>query len=129
MEGDRKVLKASEGMILTNGEIYGSEIYLAEGMDEASFYEITSEEYENIMIMDDLTILNNSQNTKRNVTYDIVTKDVNAPVKVGDVVGKINVIENGKTINTIDVTVKNDVDKANIFIVYYRNLKKLFKGF
>ena len=44
----RKILKASDGMILTNGEIYGSEIYLAEGMDEASFYEITSKEYEKL---------------------------------------------------------------------------------
>lgn len=51
---DRKILKASEGMILTNGEVYGSEIYLAEGMDEASFYEITSEEYENIMKTEEL---------------------------------------------------------------------------
>ena len=46
MEGDRKVLKASEGMILTNGEIYGSEIYLAEGIDANSFYEIPESEIE-----------------------------------------------------------------------------------
>lgn len=51
---NRKILKASDGMILTNGEVYGSEIYLAEGMDEASFYEITSEEYENIMKTEEL---------------------------------------------------------------------------
>ena len=44
----RKILKASEGKILTNGEIYGSEIYLAEGMDESSFYEITLKEYEEL---------------------------------------------------------------------------------
>ena len=51
---DRKILKASEGMILTNGEVYGYEIFLAEGMDEASFYEITSKEYENIMKTEEL---------------------------------------------------------------------------
>lgn len=42
----RTKLTASEGMILTNGEIYGTEIFLAEGMTEKDFYEVTTEEYE-----------------------------------------------------------------------------------
>lgn len=41
----RKVLYADEGKVLTNGEIHGKVIYLAEGLDESSFYEITEEEY------------------------------------------------------------------------------------
>lgn len=44
----RKILKASEGMILTNGEIYGSEIYLAEGVDESTFYEVPESEIPNL---------------------------------------------------------------------------------
>lgn len=44
----RKILKASDGMILTNGEIYGSEIYLAEGMDASSFYEVPESEIPNL---------------------------------------------------------------------------------
>lgn len=46
---DRKILKASEGKILTDGNTYGRTIYLAEGVDEKVFYEITQEEYEKIM--------------------------------------------------------------------------------
>lgn len=46
---ERKVIEASEGMILTNGEIYGRKIYLAKGIDETSFYEITKDEYEKIL--------------------------------------------------------------------------------
>lgn len=41
----RKVIKASKGKYLTDGEIYGRTIYLAEGMDESAFYEITEKEY------------------------------------------------------------------------------------
>ena len=41
----RKVLTAREGMVLTDGLIYGKKIYLAEGGDEASFYEISEDEY------------------------------------------------------------------------------------
>ena len=42
-------LTASEGMILTNGEIYGKELFLATGIDESRFYEITEEEYNKIL--------------------------------------------------------------------------------
>ena len=42
----RKVLYADEGKVLTDGEIYGKIIYLAEGLDESSFHEITDAEYE-----------------------------------------------------------------------------------
>ena len=82
-------------------------------------------EYENISSMSDITVLNNNQNEKRNITYDIVTEEVNAPVKKGDVVGKINVYEDGNFKYSVDVTVMEDVDKANIFMVFLRNLKDI----
>lgn len=44
-----KVIYADEGKILTNGEIYGRSIFLAVGLSETDFYEITEEEYEKIM--------------------------------------------------------------------------------
>lgn len=42
----RTSIKATEGYVLTDGEIYGVEIYLAEGADASAFYQITVEEYE-----------------------------------------------------------------------------------
>ena len=40
---------ASEGHILTDGETYGTAIYLAEDRNKDEFYEITLEEYEEII--------------------------------------------------------------------------------
>lgn len=42
---ERIVIVASAGKVLTNGEIYGKQIFLAETASEADFYEITEEEY------------------------------------------------------------------------------------
>lgn len=44
-----KPIVASEGMMLTDGQIYGSKIFLAEGRDPKDFYEIPLEEYEKMM--------------------------------------------------------------------------------
>lgn len=44
----RIMITASEGHILTNGEVYGSTIYLAEDADASTFHEITEAEYEAI---------------------------------------------------------------------------------
>lgn len=43
---DRVILKAGEGMVLTDGRIFGKTIYLANGRKKEEFYSISEEEYE-----------------------------------------------------------------------------------
>ena len=42
---ERIILTADDGYIYTNGKIYGSTIYLADGENADGFYKITREEY------------------------------------------------------------------------------------
>ena len=77
---------------------------------------------------EDINILNTRIGTKRNVRYKVNVDSIKAPVKVGDVVGNIKVIEDGKNIMNVDVTVLNDVAKASIIKVYFRNLLDIVGG-
>ena len=45
----RTVLTAPEGYVLTDGEIYGTKIFLAAGRSAQEFREIPVEEYKRIM--------------------------------------------------------------------------------
>ena len=42
-------LTASEGMVLTDGESYGKEVFLAEDADASKWYEITEAEYDEVL--------------------------------------------------------------------------------
>ena len=86
------------------------------------------EEYVEIVPKEDINILNKKVGTKRNVTYEVELENVKAPIKKGDSVGKIKVIEENKTIMTIDATVKTNIDKANILTSYYRDLLDILNG-
>jgi hypothetical protein len=45
----RMIIYAEDGHVLANGEIYGTQIFLADGVNAEDFYEITVEEYQKIL--------------------------------------------------------------------------------
>lgn len=75
-----------------------------------------------------VTVLNKKTTKLGQITYKLDVDEVKAPVKVGDVVGKLTVLSDGKKLQTVDVTVFEDVDKANIFELYLRYLKDIISG-
>lgn len=121
--------KETTGMLDYGFSMYSIEKLLSKDLKVGTIkiYASDKETYE-IVPTKDVNILNNKTQEKRNVTYEINTKTLSAPIKKGEVVGKLKIIENNKTIDEIDVTVKNDVKKANIFKLYLRNIKNIITG-
>lgn len=78
-----------------------------------------------IIPKENITILNKKSEELKNITYKANIDKIVAPIKKGDKVGTIDIIENNNIISTIDATVKEDISKANILTIYLRNLKEI----
>ena len=81
-----------------------------------------------IVAKDDINVLNTKSGVKKNIEYKVDIDDIKIPLKKGDVVGKIDVLENKKIIMEMDAVALNDVRKANIVIIYMRSLLNMIKG-
>ena len=46
---NERVIKASDGMMLTNGEVFASSVRLGDWDSADNWHEVTMEEYENIL--------------------------------------------------------------------------------
>lgn len=84
--------------------------------------------YATLVAKEEVNILNNKTNNERKVKYKIKTDSIIAPIKKGDKVGEIEVIEDNKIIMTIDLTTTKDIKKANIFKAFYRNIFDIISG-
>ena len=75
-----------------------------------------------------ITSLNRKVDGKKNITYNIKLDKIKDKIKINDKVGIMEILENNKVINTIELTVNKEVKKANIFEVFIRNLNILATG-
>lgn len=113
---------------------YGFNIYMIRNIiDEETVIdtkevELGKETNVDIVSKETITILNKKSDEIRNITYETDINSIVAPIKKGTVVGKINIIEDGKIIGTVDATVKENIEKANFFTILGRNIKELLKG-
>ena len=85
-------------------------------------------EYANIVTVDDISIINKKEYKRGEIKFELDLKYLKAPIKKGDVVGKIKVIENGNIISKADVTVDKNIDKAGYFTMFIRNLKEIISA-
>ncbi len=81
--------------------------------------------YVNVIPETKVTVLKKKSEEKGNATYEVNLNTLKAPLKKGEVVGKLKVKENGKLVRTINLITEKEVKKANIFELYTQNLNDI----
>ena len=78
----------------------------------------------NVVLVNDLIELLNASDKPSNYKFKILVDKITAPVKKGDVIGKVKVLnDKGILISQVDITVNENVLKANLWDLFKRNLK------
>ena len=81
-------------------------------------------EYVDVVLVNDAIELLNVNDKVSKYNFKIDIEKIVAPVKKGNVIGKVQILnEDNKIINEVDITVKEDVKKANIWDLFLRNLR------
>ena len=77
-----------------------------------------------VVLVNDFIELLNASDKPSNYKFKILVDKITAPVKKGDVIGKVKVLnDNGILISEVDITVNENVLKANLWDLFKRNLK------
>lgn len=84
-------------------------------------------EFVDITLQEDATNLE-SINDNKEYSFNIVTDKVKAPLKKGDKVGTLELTEQGTIIKRLNITIKENIPKANIWDLYKRNFKAIIIG-
>lgn len=81
-------------------------------------------EYADVVLVNDAIELLKTSDKVSKYKFDISTEKIKAPVKKGDVIGKVKITdEEGSLINEVDITVTENIEKASIFDLFYRNMR------
>ena len=81
-----------------------------------------------IVPLEDVNILYKKVEGEFTPTYDIKIDEIKAPIKAGDIVGKLYVMNDDKIVQEVKLTVSKDIKKCNLLELYFKNLKNIFCG-
>lgn len=84
--------------------------------------------YAEVIPKDKAVVVEKKSEKLKNIDYDIKVDTLRAPLKTGDIVGKMYIKMNNKVIKTINLTVSNDIHKANFVNLFMGNVKDMIMG-
>ena len=81
-----------------------------------------------VITKDSVGVLQDKVGDKNKYTYNVKLNNITLPIKKGDTLGKINIYEKDKYINSVDLISDSDVDKLNYFELYIDTMKDSILG-
>ena len=85
-------------------------------------------EYANLRVKDSVTELLNINEKNKKYTFQTDINNVTAPIKEGKKVGTLQVKYKNKVVKTADITIDRDVQKANLWDLFKRNMSLVVRG-
>jgi len=87
-------------------------------------------EYGTVVLTENATELLKATDKDNKYTFNIkIAKKIKAPIKNGDKIGTVEIIDNeGNIEKECNITIKESIQKANLWDLYKRNLKELTSG-
>ena len=76
----------------------------------------------------DASVLVEKGQEKEALNYEMNLDKIKLPIKKGDKIGILKLKDGNKVISTVDLTVKEDVEKASILELYKRSIKSVLSG-
>lgn len=77
---------------------------------------------------EDVTILSKKIEKSVDYDYEIEVEDIKLPIKVGDIMGKMYLKDANKIIREIELTVNENVEKANIIELFGKYISDILSG-
>ena len=87
-----------------------------------------NKKYVDIVTSDSYSIVTEKNNKLGEITYDVELNEISAPINKGEVVGKLIIKSDNSKIGEVELTVNDDVKKANLFELYFRYLNDIISG-
>ncbi len=90
--------------------------------------EFGKKDFVELALVDDYVKLLKKNEEKPVYSFEINVDKLKAPLKKGEIVGKAKVIDNNNIVDEVDITVLEDVLKANLWDFFNKNLKNITAG-
>lgn len=87
-----------------------------------------NKKYVDIVTRDSYSIVTEKNNKLGEITYDVELNEISAPINKGEVVGKLIIKSDNSKIGEVELTINDDVKKANLFELYFRYLNDIISG-
>lgn len=81
-----------------------------------------------IVPINDYSVITEKTNKTGKITYELKLNNIKLPIKKGDKVGTLIIKEDNKKVTEVDVTIKENLKRANILELYGTYLKSILNG-